>query len=165
MKNKIISIALVPLLSMSFSGCFNNEASCSGSTEAELVEEIALPSIKDKFIYQKMNEIEPMSGVYLLSKKMLSAFGGDGKKTNNAINKYEETYNKASEEAEREFKNYTFKLEGIRTTEKDRELHQVECSATVKVKLASYEGSYNIEYSSQLSDDKNSVYVQVSSLE
>ncbi|OHE04106.1 hypothetical protein [Sulfurimonas sp. RIFOXYB12_FULL_35_9] len=162
MKNKIVSIALVSLLSMSFSGCFNNEASCSGSTEAQLVEEIALPSIKDKFIYQKMNDIEPMSGVYLYMKKLASTVGGDNK---NVKNQYEETYNKASEEAEKEFQNYKFELEGIRTTSKDKELHQVECSATVKVKLASYEGSYNIEYSSQLSDDKNSVYVEVSSLE
>ena len=160
--NKMLTFSLAVGLSLGLSGCLDSEVSCSGEIEKELVEEITIPYIKEQFIVETMNEITPFSGLmYQAMKNMSESAGLGSNKKPEAFKSYEE----ATVKAEKEFASYKFSLNDIRTTSKDKELNKVECSGAIHVSLPSYEMNFDIDYEAQLGDDKETVYVEVGSLE
>jgi len=68
------------------------------------------------------------------------------------------------EDNKKKINSNSFNLTGIRTTDKNEELSQVECKATVGVNLSDFENySKELVYTAQLSDNGKEIYVEISS--
>jgi hypothetical protein len=161
MKTKSIGVIILVGVIIGFSGCSNSEVSCGGKTELSLIETITLPSIKDKFIADTMNEKNSFSGTMYLTAKKLAESMDTGRNPSDM-----EGFKEANATMEKEFKSYKFSLHDIRTTNKDKELNKVECVGKITVELGSYLMNYdNVVYKAQLGDDKENVYVEVESME
>jgi len=144
-----------------------NEVSCSGEVETQLVEELNLKAAQNGITVQYLKEAYPNSVMQYALQSVLNPLVAmfdqrtpeEKKKNNNEI----EGVKEAEEFSKNAFKDYTFKLEGVRTLAKDDELNKVECSGKAIYELPSIENSWEIDvhYSAQLTDDKKSVVVEM----
>ena len=160
MKKSLINITLIGAIAINLSGCFGESVSCSGEVEKDLVKEISVPQTKENMIAQLLNEKDSMNGMLYLSIKKLAATYG----TEPNMEKFKDLP-EIQAKVESEYSNLKFLLEDIRTVSKDKELNSVECVGKITIKTPSYEMTYDVEYNSQLGDDKKNIFVEVSSLE
>lgn len=163
MKKSLINIGLASVIAINLTGCFGENISCSGEVEKSLVKEIALPEIKEKMLMELLNEKSPGSGLLYMSLNKLAAFAG--KESNLSETRGLESLTEVQKELESEYSNLSFLLGDIRTLAKDKEINSVECAGKITVKTTKYELSYEVEYNAQLGDDKEKVFVEISSLE
>ncbi len=160
MKKNLMNISLLGLVAINLSGCFGESVSCSGETERDLVKQIVIPQSKENLIAQLLNEKNTMNGMlYLAAKKFADSYG-----TKPNLEKFE-GLPEIEAKVENEYNNMNFLLSDIRTLSKDKEINKVECTGKVTIKTTSYSIDYEVEYNSQLGDDKKKVFVEVSSLE
>lgn len=162
MKKKLVNTTLMCIVALNFTGCFGESVSCSSKTVKDLVEEIAVPETKENMIVELLNKKKSMSGTIYLSMKSLAALTG----TESKLQTMEglESLAEIKSEVDNEYKNIKFLLGDIRTLAKDKELNSVECTGKITIKTANYELDYDIEYNAQLGDDKEKIFVEVSSL-
>ena len=163
MKKSLMNISLMGLVAINLSGCFSENVSCSSKTVKELVEEITLPETKENMIAELLNEKTSMSGTLYLSMKKLAALAGTESKLQTMQGL--ESLPEIKVQVDNEYKNMKFSLGDIRTLAKDKDLNSVECAGKITIKTANYELDYDIEYNAQLGDDKEKIFVEVSSLE
>ncbi len=163
MKKSLINITLATLAITTFTGCFGENVSCSGKTVKELVEEITVPETKENMIAEILNKNNNLSGALYLSMKNLANVAGTESKLQTI--KGLESLPEVKLEVENEYKNMKFLLGDIRTLAKNKELNSVECAGKITIKTPNYELEYDIEYNAQLGDDKEKIFVEVSSLE
>lgn len=160
MKKNLMNISLLGLLAINLSGCFGESVSCGGETEKDLVKQIVIPQSKENMIAQLLNEKNTMNGMlYLAAKKFADSYG-----TKPNLEKFE-GLPEIEAKVENEYNNMNFLLSDIRTLSKDKEINKVECTGKVTIKTTSYSIDYEVDYNSQLGDDKKKVFVEVSSLE
>ena len=159
MKKNLMNISLLGLLAINLSGCFGESVSCGGETEKDLVKQIVIPQSKENMIAQLLNEKNTMNGMlYLAAKKFADSYG-----TKPNLEKFE-GLPEIEAKVENEYNNMNFLLSDIRTLSKDKEINKVECTGKVTIKTTSYSIDYEVDYNSQLGDDKKKVFVEVSSL-
>ena len=159
MKKSLVNIGISTLLITTFTGCFGESVSCGGETERDLVKQIVIPQSKENLIAQLLNEKNTMNGMlYLAAKKFADSYG-----TKPNLEKFE-GLPEIEAKVENEYNNMNFLLSDIRTLSKDKEINKVECTGKVTIKTTSYSIDYEVEYNSQLGDDKKKVFVEVSSL-
>lgn len=150
MKRKVLSILLMGIIAINFSGCFLDEISCNDETAQELVQEIVTDDVLNTIFIIKFNKKGGVVGFEtngnLLNRFDNSIFGGSFK----------------------EFRNNTnidkFTLGSFITKNKNKELKKVECKSSIKVIVGSDEYNFDVEYEAQLTDDSKEVYVEVDSL-
>lgn len=153
-KMSLINISLIGVITISLSGYFDENVSCSGEAEKDLVKQITLPIAKEKMIAQLLNERNSMNGMlYLSIKKLAETYG-----TKPNMESFKDLP-KIETKVESEYSNVNFLLGDIRTLSKDKELNIVECTGKVTFKTYSYELAYDIEYNSQLGDNKENIFV------
>lgn len=162
MKKSLVYIGVSTLLITTITGCFGESVSCSSETVKELVEEIAIPETKENMIAEILNKKNNLSGALYLSMKSLATLAGTESKLQTV--KGLESLPEIKLEVDSEYKNMKFLLGDIRTLAKDKELNSVECAAKITIKTPNYELDYDIEYNAQLGDDKEKIFVEVSSL-
>lgn len=160
MKKSLVYIGVSTLLITTFTGCFGESVSCSGEVEKNLVKEITVPQTKENMIAELLKEKNSMNGmIYLSVKKLANTYG-----TKPNMESFE-GLPEIEAKVESEYSNLKFSLEDIRTISKDKELNSVECVGKITIKTTNYSVDYEVEYNSQLGDDKKKVFVEVSSLE
>lgn len=173
---KIFSNSVIALiLAIGFSGCLGDDISCDEQTTQDLVIEITQSSIIDNIFLAKYKNGDYVEGdIYSdmiiqgsLSqgtfKEMANLYGfnklkNDDKEKPKLAIIYDQYI-----DFEKNFDLSGITMESFITTAKNKELSKVECSATINVEYENNTYSFNTDYTSQLTDDKKEVYVQVES--
>lgn len=162
MKKKLLNLSICTFIVLNFTGCFGESVSCSGKAENELVKEKTIPMMKEYMIAQLLNEKKDGNGMkYFFLKKASEAYG-----VKPDLSKEFKDLPEIEAEVEKEFTNLIFALGETRTLSKNTELNSVECVGKIGIVTSSRRAfTYDVEYNSQLSDNKKKIFVEVSNLE
>ena len=162
MKKKLLNLSICTFIVLNFTGCFGESVSCSGKAENELVKEKTIPKMKEYMIAQLLNEKKDGNGMkYFFLKKASEAYG-----VKPDLSKEFKDLPEIEAEVEKEFTNLIFALGETRTLSKNTELNSVECVGKIGIATSSRRAfAYDVEYNSQLSDNKKKIFVEVSNLE
>jgi hypothetical protein len=160
----IVKAGLVGLIIILFTGCLKEEeVNCNDSAVQGLIQEIISESLIDKIVFkkairEKKKEPDYKSNPFMTEEFMEGMFilmiMQEKNKEGSVINKlYKQTLS--------EIKAQTFSLTDVMTTKKEKELSRVECKANLNIGLQSGNYTFDIVYNAQLTDDKESIFVEV----
>ena len=174
MKKIFLNTTLISFLLIGFSGCLGEDISCSEETVQELVKELTQEDITNNIFLMKYQNGD-YGETNMVTSSMIMGANGNIEVLHNFLGGYGETgedlansiYGKLLEGKKELVKSLTLdsiSLDTFLTTAKDKELSKVECTATINISHESNTYSFNTEYTAQLTDDKEQVYVEVVSL-
>lgn len=171
-KNTITAL-LTGILAFGLTGCFEEEMTCDNQVTQSLVQELSMPTVANAIFFKKYEAGEYGEPNYLATmtlnqadgnvkevlenmKSLLSKKGGDFIFENmlQGITKIEENIKVAA-----------FSMDSFMTTKKNKELGQVECSASAHYSLDKVNYNFNTTYVSQFTDDREQVSVELHSFD
>lgn len=168
MINFLLRVGLIGVITITFTGCFEEEIACNSQPVQELVHEISSDTIKDKLAIKKFVAANKKEGGDSFTDNMINSGAMDNfyimlfqTQKNEKGSKVYNIY----QEVENEFKSHKFSLNDLRTISKDKELDKVECVGIIHISLQSTSFDFNVEYTAQLTDNKEKVYVELLSLD
>ncbi len=189
LKNTIIGLNLLKKLYLSvatiftltvFSGCdstsannitdmVNNisvpEISCSSDNVKKKAIEMYQPSLEDSLLelflsnHEFLGPLVNLYGIEGIKTAMDSGLLSNGGDMDKIIKSYEET----QENVKKVMKLSSSDINNIRTTNKDKELNKVMCSANLifMVEGMSENSNFEIKYQAQIGDDQKTIYVDM----
>ncbi len=172
MLKKIITGSLFCALLIGFSGCFEEEMTCNNETAQGIVNELSEPTLLNAIFIKKS-----MAGEYgeanPLLLGMLSGEDGDIASNINFMSSmfanekkptpFIEDIQKNLDILKEDLKSAKFSIDSFMTTQKDKELGKVECSATAHYKLNEVIYDFDTTYTAQFTDNREQIVVELNS--
>jgi len=168
--NDILRYIVLSVIVLSFSGCFEKSIKCNNEVAQELILKLSEEEVINHILFDEMMkknlEKKTKSNDNNLFANMLYSYNNQFVQMglNLAKNKEGSELNELYKKLKEEYVGALLNMSDFRTTNQNKELKKVECSSTASYVIDGYKFTANVNYTTQLTDDGQSIYVELHSL-